>query len=124
MMKLKSSTIFIDSLRLHAYHGVMEQEQRVGGDFLVSLRVSYDISRAMDSDDVNDTLNYADVCRLIKQEMSLPSKLLEHAAARIAKAVFDHYPQSMAIDLRLTKLNPPRGADCDGASVDIHVTND
>ena len=124
MMKLKSSTIFIDSLRLHAYHGVMEQEQRVGGDFLVSLRVSYDISRAMDSDDVNDTLNYADVCRLIKQEMSLPSKLLEHAAARIAKAVFDHYPQSMAIDLRLTKLNPPMGADCDGASVDIHVTND
>ena len=123
-MTLRNSFICIDRLRIHAFHGVMEQEQRVGGDFLVSLRVSYDISRAMDSDDVNDTLNYADVCRLIKQEMSLPSKLLEHAAARIAKAVFDYYPQSMAIDLRLTKLNPPMGADCDGASVDIHVTND
>ena len=123
-MTLRNSHICIDRLHVHAFHGVMEQERRVGGDFLVSLRISYDVSRAMDSDDVNDTLNYAEVCRLVRQEMSQPSKLLEHAAARMARTLFDHFPQATAIDLRLTKLNPPMGADCDGASVEIYVTND
>jgi dihydroneopterin aldolase len=118
------SCIFIDNLRLHAFHGVLPQENRVGGDYLVTLRVHYNILRAMETDDVADTLNYAGLCRLVEREMACPSRLLEHVAGRIAQAVFSNYPQSTGLDLRLTKLNPPMGADCSGAGVEIHLIND
>lgn len=123
-MTLRQSSIFIDRLRLYARHGVMAQEQAVGAEFVVSLRVQYDISRAMATDDVAATLSYADLCRTVEQQMAEPSHLLEHAAARIASAIFTQYPQATALDLRLTKVNPPMGADCEGAGIDIHLTND
>ena len=120
-MRLQTSSIFIGGLRLHAFHGVMEQERRVGADFLVSLRVHYNIKEAMDSDDVSDTVNYAELYELVKQEMARPSKLLEHVAGRIGRRILDDYRQVTAVDLRITKLNPPMGADCQGAGVELHL---
>ena len=121
-MTLQSSVVSIESLRLHAYHGVMEQERQVGADFLVTLRVHYNICKAMATDDVADTLDYGELCQVVEAAMAQPSNLLEHAAGRIATSVFDRFPLATALDLKLTKVNPPMGADCDGASIDISVT--
>ena len=96
----------------------------MGGEYLVSLRVHYNISRALITDDVADTVNYAELCRLIEREMVLPSQLLEHVAGRIAHAVFHAYPGTTAVDIKLTKMNPPMGADCAGAGVELHLIND
>ena len=115
-----TSSIFISGLRLYAFHGVLEQERRVGGEYSVDLRVHYYINKAMESDRVEDTVNYASLCDIVKQEMAQPSALLEHVAGRIAKAVFRAYPSVEGVHLKLTKLNPPMGADCDGAGVEIH----
>lgn len=123
-MTLQSSTIFIDQLHLYAFHGVMEQERRVGAEYTVFARVHYNINEALNSDDVADTLNYAELCAIVKEQMAQPSKLLEHVAGRICKAIFDRFPQATAVDLKLTKLNPPMGADCSGAGVEVHFTND
>jgi dihydroneopterin aldolase len=122
-MKTMQSSIFVRDLRLYAYHGVMEQERTVGGWFIVSLRVHYNIVRAMETDDVNDTLSYADLCELVRQEMELPSNLLEHVAGRIANAILDRYPLVEAVDLTLTKENPPMGVNCNGAGVELHLIN-
>ena len=54
-----TSYIRLNDVRFHAFHGVLPQEKTVGGDFVVSMRLGYDISRAMESDDVADTLNYS-----------------------------------------------------------------
>lgn len=121
-MTLQNSYIFIDRMRLHARHGVHEQELCVGGDFEVTLRVHYNIMRAMESDDVADTLSYAELCRLVKEQMALPSRLLEHVVGRIAKAVFTAFPTATALQLKLTKLNPPMGADCAGAGVEVELS--
>ncbi len=110
----------MEGLRFRALHGVMPQERQVGGDFLVTLRVGYPLAVAMASDDVKDTLDYAALYRLVEREMLLPSKLLEHVAGRIAEAIEKAFPQVSSIDLTLTKLNPPMGADCQGASVEVH----
>ena len=118
------SKIFIRDLHLYAYHGVMEQERRVGGWYTLSLRVHYNIMRAMESDEVSDTINYAELYKLIKEEMAIPSKLLEHVAGRIGKAVFKSYPSITALDLTLIKDNPPMGANCKGAGVELHLIND
>lgn len=123
-MKLAESSICLKNVRLYAYHGVLEQERRVGGEYSVSLRVHYNIYKAMDTDDVADTLNYAQLLEIVKREMAVPSNLLEHVAGRIGKSIFQKFPQSEAIDLTVTKLNPPMGANCEGAGVSVHLIND
>ena len=71
-----------------------------------------------------DTLNYATLYEMARQEMAIPSRLLEHVAGRIGQRVLSEWPEVTTIDLTLTKENPPMGADCDGASVELHLIND
>ena len=120
-MLLTESYIYVNDLRLHAQHGVLPQEQLTGNDYIINVRASYDISRAMQTDDGADTLNYAEVYHIIKEEMNIPSKLIEHVACRLADRLMDSYADISSVMLRITKCNPPMGADCQGAGVEIHV---
>ena len=120
-MQLVEGYVFLRRVRFHAFHGVMAQERQVGGDFLMDLRVGYPLEKAMESDEVGNTLNYATLYDLVRNEMQVPSKLLEHVAGRIVKVIKETFPQVSSIDLTLTKQNPPMGADCDGAGVEIHL---
>ena len=119
-----SSRIFLENVRFHAFHGVLEQEQTVGNDYLINLTVDYDFSAAMQTDELTGTVNYADLFELLKEEMATPSRLLEHVAGRISKRILAEYPLVSKIQLRITKVNPPMGADCDGAGVEVVLTND
>lgn len=123
-MKVERSYIYIKEARFHAYHGVLPQEQTVGQDFLVSVRCGLDISSAMDHDMVEVTLDYGVLYRLIEREMAIKSQLVEHVAGRIARSVFDTFPMVTTLNLSITKLNPPIGADCQGAGVEVHLIND
>ena len=123
-MAVKSSYILLENVKFYAFHGVLPQERKVGNDYQVSLRIGYDISRAMVSDEVNDTLNYAEVYQLLSQEMSVPSALLERVAGRIGDRLFCKFPAIQSIDLTIIKVNPPMGADSEGAGVEVHLIND
>lgn len=111
-------------MRFHAHHGVMEQERLTGGDFLVSLSACYPLEKATESDSVADTLNYAEVYNIVRKEMDIPSNLLEHVAGRIGKKLMETMPLISELTVKLTKINPPMGADCDGAGVLLHFIND
>ena len=119
-MRLTASYIHLRQVRFHAFHGVLSQERQVGADFVLDLKVGYPLEQAMQSDEVTDTLNYAALYDLVAHEMQQPSKLLEHVAGRMAEAIGKTFPQVTSIDLELIKQNPPMGADCEGASVEIH----
>ena len=114
----------LEKLRFRAFHGVLEQERMVGGEFVVTLCIGYPWQAAMTSDDVADTLDYAAVYRLVSHEMASSSRLLEHVAGRIANALLHDFPLITSIDLWLTKVTPPMGADCEGAGVELHLIND
>ena len=116
---LAQTYIYLNAVRFYAFHGVMPQERLVGGEFVVDLRVGYPFQQAMTSDEVADTLNYAELYELVKAEMAVPSRLLEHVAGRVVKAIQDRFPLVTSIDMKLTKVNPPMGADCNGAGVEV-----
>ena len=118
---IASNYMTLRNLRFHAYHGVLEQERIVGNDYEVSVRMSYDMRRAIASDDVANALNYAEAYEVIKRVMMQPSRLIERVAWRIAKALLDEFPMARNAEVTLVKLNPPMGADCDGAEVKIKV---
>ena len=123
-MKLMSSKIYLRNVRFHAFHGVLPQEGIVGNDYLVNLVLDYDFSSAMKTDDLQGTLNYAEVYQKVREEMAVPSKLLEHVAGRIAHRLFSDFPEIQKLQLLITKVNQPKGADSDGAGVEVVLTND
>ncbi|MBP5380469.1 MAG: dihydroneopterin aldolase [Bacteroidaceae bacterium] len=101
----------------------MPQEQSVGGDFIVSVEVELPDPIAIESDNLDDTINYADIAKVVQTEMAIPSKLLEHAAGRIAKKILFLYPAITTITVRITKQNPPLGLACKGAGVEFTLLN-
>ena len=88
----------------------------------IDLKLKVDISKAAQTDEVADTVNYAEVHNVIKTEMAIPSKLLEHAGGRIVQKLFETFPDIEEVELRLSKRNPPMGADIDAAGIELYCS--
>ena len=80
--------IFLENVRFYSYHGVAPQETAIGNEFIINLRLKTDFGKATETDEVEDTVSYADIYAALKEEMELPSKLLEHVCGRIVKRLF------------------------------------
>lgn len=112
-----TTKIELRRMTFYAYHGVAPQETRVGNTFIVDLILTAPLENAVWSDDLSDTINYATVYETVKAEMAIPSRLLEHAAGRILKALKERFPQITEVELVLSKLNPPFGGDIHSALI-------
>lgn len=123
-MKINSSYIFLKDICCYAYHGVAPQENIIGNEYIINLKLKVNISRAMQTDDVVDTVNYAEIHEAVKAEMAIPSKLLEHVCGRIVEKLFERFPDIEEIELRLSKRNPPMGADIDAAGVELRCSRE
>ena len=105
----------------HAFHGVAEQERKVGNRYTVDLKLSFDFRRAMDTDALEDTVNYALIYETVKQEMAIPSRLIEHVAGRIVRRIRKDFPVIETVEIRLAKRNPPFGGDVREAAVVVSL---
>ena len=114
--------ITLDAMKFYAYHGVEAQERKVGNTFVADLVLSAPIEEAVKSDAIENTINYATIYEVVKREMAIPSNLLEHVAGRILTALKEAFPELLAIELRLAKMNPPLGGDVRSASVILKET--
>ena len=121
-MKINYSYILLKVICYFDYHGVAPQENIIGNEYLINLRLKVDISQAIQTDNVSDTVSYADIHEAVKAEMSVSSKLLEHVCGRIAQRLLAEFPAIEEIELRLSKRNPPMGADIDSAGVELHCS--
>ncbi len=123
-MSQQKTKIFLNDVRIYAYHGVLPQERTVGGWYSVWVDVDYDFTRALETDNVDDTLDYSKMLAVVNEEMSVPSNLVEHVAGRIAKALFKSFPDIDSAEIKIVKENPPMGNDTAGAGVLLRLKND
>ena len=101
-----------------AYHGVLPQERVVGAQFYVSLEVETEVSdEAYLYDRLDGTVNYAALCETVKQEMYVPSLLLERVAKRIGDSILSRFPSVSCIHVRIEKENPPLGIQAQDVGV-------
>ncbi len=107
----------LDEMLFHADHGCLDAEKRTGGEFSVSLTLGLDLSEPARTDRLDGALNYADVYAYVAREMRIHSDLMEHAAARIVRAVFDQFPQIQFVRIVFSKLHPPLPGQMKRASV-------
>lgn len=85
--------IHLAGIEVFAHHGVFEHEKINGQRFVVDVDVEFDASRAIMTDSVEDTLNYAELAQLVHDEVQRdPMDLLEAVAFRVIRSVFDAYP--------------------------------
>jgi dihydroneopterin aldolase len=110
------ATIALEGMEFHAFHGCFAEEQVIGNTFIVDVYFDTNTATAEESDNLEDTVNYAAVYTLVKQEMAVKSKLLEHVGNRIMKAIRQAFPQVESIDLKISKMNPPIGGKVSNVS--------
>ncbi|WP_029905517.1 dihydroneopterin aldolase [Prevotella sp. 10(H)] len=111
------SFILLENLTFYANHGVFPQETAVGNVFIVNLKIQLDLSKAASTDDIEDTVSYADIYEDVKNEILIPSKLLEHAAKRIICRLKEKYTRIESVEVKISKRNPPIGGQVEFASV-------
>ena len=103
--------IFIKGLSLHAYHGVMAHEAKVGQSFSIDLDLEIDLSAAARSDKVMDTVSYDKVVGCAREAFSAQRfRLIETAAGRVADAVLAAFPRVNSIAVTIHKPHAPIAA--------------
>ena len=114
------ATISITGMEFHAYHGCFREEQLIGNTFIVDIHFETDTNEAEISDDLHKTVNYAAVYGLVKKEMEITSRLIEHVARKVLNSVTGSFPQIIQAELKVSKMNPPVGGKVEKVSVTLH----
>lgn len=114
--------ISLNEIRIFARHGVMPDERTLGAWFRVGVTADVDCQAAIDDDDLGATLNYAEVAEVVKSEMEVPSKLIEHVCGRIAKRLMSEFPIISHLTVSVSKEHPPVCVECESASVRLTVS--
>lgn len=113
------SRIYLEDIKIHAKHGVLPEEALVGNQYLVNAEICADINKATETDDLNDTISYADINDVIHQEMAIRSELLEHIIGRIISRIESEFPKVTYIKIKLTKVKPPMQGEMRGVSLEF-----
>lgn len=113
------SKIILENLKIYAYHGVLEEEALIGNYYIINAELHADLQKASQTDDLQDTVNYAEINEIIHQEMLVRSQLLEHVIGRIINRVERQFPQISFIKIKLTKTKPPMPGEMDGVSLEF-----
>ena len=114
-----SDFINIQGIKSFGYHGVLESENVTGQDFYVDVTLEVDLTRASVTDDVSDTINYAEVTDLVVNEITGDRvSLIEKLAGNIADRIKANYPQTATVSVTVHKPQAPVNAQVK----DIYVT--
>lgn len=113
----------LERMQFYGKHGVFPEENKLGQRFYVTVELQIDLSKAGQTDDLNETVNYAELYQVIKDVVEGPPfKLIEALAETIAFRVLDAYAKIHEVTVRLTKPNPPFDIVFEGVTVEITRT--
>lgn len=111
-------TIRIDNAQFFGYHGVYAQEQYLGGKFAVDVELKGDFARAGVTDEVADTVNYAEVYEIVKKVMTERRyNLIERAAQEIVDLILAGFKSVVNVRVAVRKITPPIGGVVDSVEV-------
>jgi dihydroneopterin aldolase len=120
-----SDTVFVTGLSLHAYHGVMQHEGKVGQTFRLDLTLAIDLAEASRSDKLKHTVSYDLVVKTASEAfVARRYRLVEAAAGAVADAVLARFAQVQAITVTVHKPHAPIAATFDDVGVTIERSRD
>jgi dihydroneopterin aldolase len=115
-----SDTVFVRGLSLHAYHGVMQHEGKVGQTFTLDLVLDIDLAEASRTDKLAHTVGYDQVVDVVSQAFCARRyRLVEAAAGAVATALLDRFDRIGAVRVTVHKPHAPIAATFDDVGVTI-----
>ncbi|MBL3656530.1 dihydroneopterin aldolase [Fulvivirga sediminis] len=111
--------VALKGLKFKAYHGYYDEERQKGNQFEVNIAVKTVFLKAAENDDLDNTVDYEQLYKIVKEEMGIPSKLLEHVVKRITDRVIKEIKAVDKVKVSLSKFNPPIGGDCRESKVTL-----
>jgi len=111
------STIHLKNIKVFTNHGCLDEEKKIGSDYLVNLKVTTSLKKAAKTDQLKDTVDYVHLNKIVKDEMNVRSKLLEHVAQRIINTIHKELPKVKKVCVSIAKINPPIGGDVEEVCV-------
>jgi len=103
----ESLSISLVNLRFWAYHGLFPEEKVLGNWFTISLSVT--VSKKTKIKELDQTIDYGGLYEIVKQEMLVPTELLEVLAQKIKERIFEKYHQINRFCLEIQKQKPAVG---------------
>jgi dihydroneopterin aldolase len=115
-----SDSVFVTGLVLHAYHGVMQHEAKVGQAFRLDLKLTVDLADASRTDKLKHTVSYDTVVKTASEAFCARRyQLVEAAAGAVADAVLASFLQVSAVAVTVHKPHAPIAATFDDVGVTI-----
>jgi len=113
--------IFLKNIRLYAYHGCLDEEEKIGSDYVVNVVVHTELEKSSFSDELSDTVDYVSLHAIVKEEMAVRTKLLEKVADRIIKRIFREHEEVSRARVKVAKQNPPIGGNVEEVAVALEL---
>ncbi len=113
--------IKVSNIRVYAYHGCLKEESVNGSDYRVDVEVLADLSKPAISDNLKDTVDYVLINHIVKEEMAIKSKLLEHVAKRILDRILLECTTVNTAEVTVSKINPPINGDVEMVSINLQI---
>jgi dihydroneopterin aldolase len=111
--------IVVEGIKVYAYHGCLEEEGKIGCNYIVDVIMETDFSEAAANDDLTKTIDYVVVYNIVKAQMAIRSKLIEHVGQRIINELKKTISGLHNVELKVTKLNPPMNGNVERVSIVI-----
>lgn len=112
--------IFIKDFEVFAKHGVFSEEKKLGQKFILSIELGLDLKKAGVTGNLNETVNYGELCLKIEEEFTKEKyDLIETAAEKIAEFILLEYEKVKSVKVLLKKPWAPIGRHVEYAAVEI-----
>lgn len=111
--------IEVNGIKLYAFHGCLEEEGKIGGNYLVDVHMKTDFQQAAQSDELSETIDYVHINAIVEQEMAIRSKLIEHVGQRIVSRIEQEIKGLIGFRVKVTKICPPINGDVDNVAIII-----
>ena len=105
--------IYLKNIKIYAYHGCMEEEEKIGSDYLLNLIVFADLNLSCKTDKLENTVDYVVLLDIVKNQMKKRANLLENVADRIVENIISQFPSVKKAVVKIAKLNPPINGNVD-----------
>lgn len=114
--------VALSGMAFYGYHGYYVEENKLGNHYTVDLVVETEFKQMDDS--LESTLNYETLYKTTEEVMRKPLKLLETLAYHIGKKILVENESALKVLVRVNKLQPPIGALCEKAFVELQVARE
>ncbi len=96
----------LHNLQFNSFHGIHEEEKILGNSYVVDASVEFHEETDV-INSISETINYAEIYKIIKLRMDIPTPLLETVIMEAGNSIHNRYPGLRSINISIKKMHPP-----------------